>query len=60
VWCVLDVQAAAAHLWSDMLNSSSPLQPYYQALPNRSDVWTLHSIPESYLPLVQNPPTVSS
>ncbi|KAF6258737.1 hypothetical protein COO60DRAFT_1090024 [Scenedesmus sp. NREL 46B-D3] len=49
--------AAAAQLWADMLNSSSPLQPYYQALPSRSDVWTLHSIPESYLALVQNAPT---
>uniref|UniRef100_A0A383VSU2 SET domain-containing protein n=1 Tax=Tetradesmus obliquus TaxID=3088 RepID=A0A383VSU2_TETOB len=49
--------AAAAHLWSDINNSSSPLQPYYQALPNRSEVWAMHSIPEPYLPLVQNPPT---
>uniref|UniRef100_A0A383VR40 SET domain-containing protein n=1 Tax=Tetradesmus obliquus TaxID=3088 RepID=A0A383VR40_TETOB len=50
-------EEAAVHLLLDMANSSSPLQLYYQTVPKRSEIWTMHSFPESYLPLVQNPPT---
>lgn len=37
-----------------MRNSTSPLAPYMQGLPLRSQVASYYTLPASYLPLIQN------
>lgn len=47
-------QLSAAALHAALRNASHPLQPYFRALPNPQEVWTYHSLPAAYLPLLEN------
>eukprot|EP00775_Hariotina_reticulata_P010708 gene10708-10865_t len=50
---------APAYLWSEVKDAGSKLAPYLRTLPARSQVWSYYTIPESYLPLIQNDAVVS-
>jgi hypothetical protein len=52
-------QLAPAYLWSEIKDAKSKLAPYLKTLPARSQMWSYYTIPESYLPLIQNDAVVS-